>query len=62
MKKRILTLWDIDGTLLNIYKYHTPAYQKGIRTSLFYICKKLEFVEYAYRIRSTGYLRPLTLY
>lgn len=28
--KKILTLWDIDGNLVNVYKYHTPAYQKAI--------------------------------
>ena len=27
---KILTLWDIDGNLVNVYKYHTPAYQKAI--------------------------------
>ena len=27
---KILTLWDIDGTLVNVNKYHTPAYQKAI--------------------------------
>src|SRR3989344_957459 len=29
--KDILTLWDIDGTLVNVYKYHTPAYQAAIK-------------------------------
>jgi len=29
--KKILTLWDIDGNLINAYKYHTPAYQKAIK-------------------------------
>lgn len=27
----ILTLWDIDGNLVNIYKFHTPGYQKGMK-------------------------------
>ncbi|MDO8508925.1 MAG: HAD hydrolase-like protein [Nanoarchaeota archaeon] len=26
-----LSLWDIDGNLVNVYKFHTPAYQLGIR-------------------------------
>lgn len=38
----ILTLWDIDGNLVNVYKYHTPAYQKAIET-VFGI--KLSFTE-----------------
>jgi len=28
--KEILTLWDIDGNLVNVYRYHTPAYQKAM--------------------------------
>ena len=37
---KTLTLWDIDGNLVNVYKYHTPTYQKameavyGVRPSL----------------------------
>jgi beta-phosphoglucomutase-like phosphatase (HAD superfamily) len=29
--KDILTLWDIDGTLVNVYRHHTPAYQTAIK-------------------------------
>ncbi|MDD5182160.1 MAG: HAD family hydrolase [Candidatus Nanoarchaeia archaeon] len=29
--KNILTLWDIDGNLVDIYRYHTPAYQKAFK-------------------------------
>lgn len=29
--KKPLTLWDIDGNLVNVYRYHTPAYQGAIR-------------------------------
>ncbi len=29
MMKDILTLWDIDGNLVNVYKFHTPSYQKA---------------------------------
>jgi beta-phosphoglucomutase-like phosphatase (HAD superfamily) len=29
--KDILTLWDIDGNLVNVYKYQTLAYQKAIQ-------------------------------
>jgi len=29
--ENVLTLWDIDGTLVNVFKYHTPAYQMAIK-------------------------------
>jgi phosphoglycolate phosphatase-like HAD superfamily hydrolase len=29
--RKILTLWDIDGNLVNVYKYHTPAYQNAMQ-------------------------------
>jgi phosphoglycolate phosphatase-like HAD superfamily hydrolase len=29
--KNILTCWDIDGTLVNVYRYHTPSYQQAIK-------------------------------
>lgn len=38
--ENILTLWDIDGNLVNVYSHHTPAYQKtfmeifGLKTSV----------------------------
>lgn len=27
----ILTLWDIDGTMVNVFKYHTLAYKNAIK-------------------------------
>ena len=30
--KKILTLWDIDGNMVNVYRHHTPSYQAAIRT------------------------------
>ncbi len=45
--KDTLTLWDIDGNLVNVYKFHTPSYQKGIET-VFNVTLSLEEIEKNY--------------
>ena len=32
MVAKVLTLWDIDGNMVNVYKLHTPAYQNAFKT------------------------------
>lgn len=44
---KILTLWDIDGNLVNVYNYHTPAYQKAIE-AVYGVKPTFEEIEHNY--------------
>ena len=44
---KVLTLWDIDGTLVNVYEHHTPSYQESI-LQVYNIILTLEEIERNY--------------
>ncbi|MBI2110504.1 HAD family phosphatase, partial [Candidatus Woesearchaeota archaeon] len=47
MMRKILTLWDLDGNMVNVYRHHTPSYQSAIK-SVYDIKLLLEEIEANY--------------